>query len=274
MSLINRLAAFRPLNQIAHRAVNGLPFSLRRMLYNLIRDGIVHSPPFKGVHARFEDVEIKHPSAEAAETFARAGLSLKREDSAGLVVLRRSHSFLPLAVAMLAKRGQALRIIDFGGSGGIDYSFVKETVGAEVEYLIVEMPTICAAGRKLWPNEPQLSFSESLPTEGEFDIVYSWSAIQYVPDPLGLLVQFTRYKPRVVLILQSPFSRHAFVRAQVQGAVCLPHWVSSLPEAERVMGERGYRLAMRATNEIEMNVDNYDRDHRVSHMADLVFIRE
>jgi hypothetical protein len=53
----------------------------------------------------------------------------------------------------------------------------------------------------------------------------------------------------------------------------LPHWVVSLPEAERVMRENGYRLAMRATDDFTFNVDNYDAEHRVPHMANLLFVR-
>ena len=122
--------------------------------------------------------------------------------------------------------------------------------------------------------DPQITFAATLPSEGEFDIVYAWSAIHYVPDPLDLLVGFTRYRPQIILIVHSPFAPRAFVRAQVQGTVCLPHWVISLPEAERVMQEHGYRLAMRATDDFAYNVDNYDADHRVPHMANLLFVRD
>ena len=256
------------------RAIDWLPYSARTVVLTAIRDGIVKRPPFKGTYLRFEDVRANYPSDDAAESFAKAGLSFKREEAVGLVILRRSHSLLPLAVGMLAGSKQPLRILDFGGSGGIDYAMVKETVGAEVRYHIVDVPAICAAGRKLWPNEPQLSFAEELPSDEIFDIVYSWGAIHYVPNPLDLLVRFTRYKPQIILVVHSPFALRNFVRAQVQDSICLPHWVISLPDAERVMRANGYRLAMRATDDFSYNVDNYDRQHRVSHMANLLFTRD
>lgn len=273
MSIINQLASFGGANRLAKGVIARLPYSLRRIILSVIHNGIVQRPPFRGVYARFEDVEAKYPSEEAVESFARAGLSLKREEAANLVILRRSHSFLPLAVGMLENPGRPLRVLDFGGSGGIDYLTVKETTGAALSYKIVELPATCEVGRQLWANDPQITFAESLPAEGAFDIVHSWSAIHYVPDPLDLLARFTRYEPQIVLILQSPFAQRSFVRAQVQGQTCLPHWVISLPDAERVMEKHGYRLAMRATNEFSMNVDNYDREHRVPHMADLLFVR-
>lgn len=275
MTITARLAAIQPLKRIVSGALARLPYSVRMAVTSALRDGLVQRPPFRGVYARFDDVEgaYAYPSAAAAEAFAKAGLSFRREEAAGLVILRRSHWLLPLAVGMLSHAARPVRILDFGGSGGIDFAAVKQTVGAPLDYQIVEMPDICEVGRKLWPAEPEISFLERLPDQGEFDIVYSWSAIHYVPDPLDLLVRFTRYSPKAILIVHSPFSRRGFVRAQVRGATMLPHWVISLPEAERVMREHGYRLAMRATDEFTFNVDNYDAEHRVPHMANLLFVR-
>jgi putative methyltransferase (TIGR04325 family) len=243
VSITARLAAIRPLKRIVSSAIARLPYSLRTPVLSGIRRGLVQRPPFRGVYARFDDIKSSYayPSAAAAEAFARAGLSFEREPAAGLVILRRSHWLLPLAVGMLSAGTEPVRILDFGGSGGIDFAAVKETVGVRLDYRIVEMPAICAAGRKLWPDEPDISFLERLPDDGAFDIVYSWSAIHYVPDPLELLVRFTRYNPKAVLIVHSPFSKRAFVRGQVQGAAMLPHWVIGSPDAERVMRQHGYR---------------------------------
>jgi putative methyltransferase (TIGR04325 family) len=146
-----------------------------------------------------------------------------------------------------------------------------------VRYHVVDIPAMCEAGRKLWPNDPDITFGEDLPAEGErFDIVYAWGAIHYLPDPLALLRDFTRYEPKIVLFAGSPFADRAFVRAQGQptpGAVRYPQWVISLPEAQRVMAEAGYRLAFRATDDTTYDVDNFDAEHRVGHSAMLLFTR-
>ncbi len=268
----------QPLNRFVSDVVARLPYSLRNAVLYIIHAGLFQRPPFHGVYERFDEINstysAAYPTAEAAEAFVKAGLSLKREKAAGLVILRRGHWLLPTIVGLLAKRDGPLRILDFGGSGGVDFTALKQTTDARLQYDIVEMPEVCEAARKLWPKEADINFRETLPEGGQYDVVYSWSAIHYVSDPLDLLAKFTAYGPKAVLIVHSPFAQRAFVRAQVRGSATLPHWVISLPEAERVMRERGYRLAMRATDEFTFNVDNYDAEHRVPHMANLLFVRE
>jgi len=56
-------------------------------------------------------------------------LSVRRNEGTGLVVLRKTHALPPLAVGILEKQDRPFRILDFGGSGGIDYLGIKETVG-------------------------------------------------------------------------------------------------------------------------------------------------
>ena len=272
MSIINQIAATQPLKTFVTRVVESLPYAARVVLLDMIRNGIVRKPPFSGVYRRFDEVAANYPTDATRRAFAKAGLAIKHEEAADLAILRRSHSLLPAVVGMLAPFSKPVRILDFGGSGGIDYLNLKNTIAADVRYHIVDLPAICEAGRELWPSEPAISFSEALPGDEQFDVVYSWSAIHYVPDPLALLVRFTQYKPKAILIVHSPFANRSFVRAQSQGAFRFPQWVVSLPDTERAMREAGYRLIMRATDEFSYNVDNYQPAYRVPHMANLLFV--
>lgn len=272
MSIINRLAAIQPLKNFVTRVVESLPYSARNVLLDMIHNGIVRKPPFSGVYHGFDEVATNYPTDATRRAFAKAGLSIKHEEAADLAILRRSHSLLPAVVGMLAPFSEPVRILDFGGSGGIDYLNLKKTIAANVRYHIVDLPAICDAGRELWPNDLALSFSEALPDDEQFDLVYSWSAVHYVPDPLALLVRFTQYRPKAILIVHSPFARRGFVRAQSQGSFRFPQWVVSLPDAEQAMKKAGYRLVMRATDEFSYNVDNYEPAYRVAHMANLLFV--
>ena len=264
------------LNRAAKRAVDRLPYFPRKVVLDAIHNGVRNRPPFSGVYASFEDVtNIVYPAPETQFEFVKSGISsMKPDPASGLTILRRSHALLPLAVAMMSLPARPLRILDFGGSGGIDYVGVTKTTDADVRYHIVETAATCEAGRKLWANDPRISFSETMPPEQEqFDIVYAWSAVQYVSDPLALMASFARYNPRVILIVGSPFAPRAFVRSQEGPGSRYPHWVVSLPDAERVMRDAGYRLALRAVDETDFNVDNYAPEYRVGSSAILGFTR-
>jgi len=275
MSLVRSLARVPALNRAVKWSLDALPYAPRRFFNDLIRNGVRRPPPFSGVYSSFEDVpNVCYPADETRYEFARSGLTVRRDEASDLVILGRQHTLLPMAVGMARKPN--LRILDFGGSGGIDFVGVREaTSGSEIKYHVVETPATCAAGRSLWPDEPAISFSETMPDEAErFDIVYSWSSVQYVSNPIELLVSFTRYCPEAVLICASPFAKKAFVRMQGRGKIRYPQWVISLPDARRAMAEAGYELTFFSTDENEYNVDNFDSEHRVAHSAMLLFMRQ
>jgi putative methyltransferase (TIGR04325 family) len=186
---------------------------------------------------------------------------------------------LPLVTALLVAKRQTrepLRILDFGGAAGIDFgnliAAIRET--SNIRYHVVDLPKVCAVGRAKWQDDARISFCDTLPVSAHFDLVYGWSSIHYVADPLALLTQFTSYSPRAILIAGSPFTwGKAFVRAQVNQSIRFPQWVLSLDEVARRMDGCGYHLAYHVAGEDDYNVDNYPPAHRVPNSASLLFLR-
>ena len=237
---------------------------------------LLSRPHFRGVYASFD--QVPDTSLLDQQVLVRAAerneARLKRDGPTGLPLLGHSHSLLPLAVAMLATQ-KPMRILDFGGAAGADFRNLTSAISDHVklDYTVVDLPQVCAAGRRLWQDDVRISFREELPIDdAQFDLVYSSWAILYVREPLGLLAQLARYNARAILLINAPFTRRdAFVRVQTNYKV--PSWVLSLPDVERVMRERGYRLAFQVAGDVDHNVDNYPPDLRVSNMASLLFLK-
>jgi putative methyltransferase (TIGR04325 family) len=259
-----------------------LPWKLRKLVMFFVEHGFSSRPPFSGVYASFADVPgtikvAENDQAAGAQRNVARGPS--RDQATKLPRLRRARSLLPLAAAVLAGKrhtSEPFRILDFGGAAGIDFAnliaAIRDT--SNIRYYVVDFPKVCAVGRARWPNDPRISFHDTMPASAEFDLVYGWSSIQYVADPLQLLAQFTTYSPRAILIAGSPFtSGKAFVRAQVNQSVPFPQWVLSLADVERRMNECGYRLAYHVAGEDDYNVDNYPPAYRVPNSASLLFLR-
>ena len=270
------------MRKLAKGAVALLPWKLRKLVMFFVEHGLVSPPPFSGVYASFTDVPgtmkvAEEDQAAAAERGVARGPSL--DEATKLPLLGRARSLLPLVAALLAAKRQTnepLRILDFGGAAGIDFAnliaAIRET--SNIRYHVVDLPKVCAVGRAKWQDDPRISFCDTLPISAQFDLVYGWSSIQYVVDPLELLTQFTSYSPRAILIAGSPFtSGKAFVRAQVNQSVPFPQWVLSLGEVERRMSKCGYYLAYHVAGEDDYNVDNYPPTHRVANSASLLFLR-
>jgi putative methyltransferase (TIGR04325 family) len=169
-----------------------------------------------------------------------------------------------------------LNILDFGGAAGVDFANLLAAVDPSIDlrYLVVDFPKVCAVGRDHWRDDKRISFSETLPQTAQFDLVYSWSSIQYLPDPLSLLARFASYGPAAILLAGSPFtSGDAFVRAQVNQSVPFPQWVLSLPKVEQRLRECGYAMAFHVAGEDDYNVDNYPPRYRVPNSASLLFLK-
>jgi putative methyltransferase (TIGR04325 family) len=263
-------------------AVALLPWKLRKLVMFFVEHGLVSRPPFSGVYASFEDMPGTIKVAEddqAAGAQRNVARGPSRDEATKLPRLRRARSLLPLVAAVLAAKrptSKPLRILDFGGAAGIDFAnliaAIRDT--SNIRYYVVDFPKVCAVGRAKWRDDARISFHDAMPASSEFDLIYGWSSIHYVADPLQLLTQFTTYSPSAILIAGSPFtSGKAFVRAQVNQSAPFPHWVLSLDDVERRMSGCGYCLAYHVTGEDDYNVDNYPPAYRVPNSASLLFLR-
>jgi putative methyltransferase (TIGR04325 family) len=273
LNLTNRLARNPSLNRAAKATIARLPFFVQKIITEAVRGGIRKPTRFSGIYPTFESFPNPvHPPDSTRLEFGQNGLaSVKRDETTGLPILGSQHHLLPLLAAAI---GEKVRILDFGGSGGIDYLGLLRAARVEATYCVVETPALCAVGRKLWPDDERISFREDMPPASErFGIVYACSAIQYVADPIALMSQFAQYQPRVILVVYTPFAGHGFVRGQATAAGNLPSWVISLPETEAAMARVGYRLAFGIGEETLLNVKNFPDEYRVGNMTTLLFVR-
>jgi len=264
---------------VVKRLVALLPWKMRKLVLFFVEHGLISRPGFAGVHASFADVPGTMIEADQVAAAARGvARGPSRDEATNLPQLRRAHSLMPLVAAMLADgvRKEPLNVLDFGGAAGVDFANLLAAVdpSIDVRYLVVDFPKVCAVGRDHWRDDKRISFSDALPQAAQFDLVYSWSSIQYVPDPLALLAQFASYRPSAILLAGSPFtSGEAFVRAQVNQSVPFPQWVLSLPKVEQRMRECGYDMAFHVAGEDDYNVDNYPPRYRVPNSASLLFLK-
>ena len=269
---------------LQRRIVDSLPWGLRKLALRLISFVELHGfaalfvakPTFHGIYSSFSEVPgsidtIKEQLAQAAVD----NLAAQRLDSAtALPLLDQHRELLPMAVALLARKGETLRVLDFGGAAGVDFrNLLNAQPSIDVSYHIVDLPDVCEKARPLWSADSRISFHTALPERATFDLVYSWSAIQYVSEPLGLLRKFTEYGAHAVLIVGSPFtSGNAFVREQLNRSRPFPQWVLSLPEVADLLECCGYRLAFHAVHEHDYNVDGYAKEYRVPNSTSLLFL--
>ena len=109
------------------------------------------------------------------------------------------------------------KIIDFGGSFGEGYFFLKNFYSdQEIHYSVVEIPKIAA----LYSNEnnDKLFFHSSLKNALEkdnSDLIFSSSTLQYLKDPYLILDEFNNSKVKMISLTRNSFSQKTMYYSQV-----------------------------------------------------------
>ncbi|MFN3930142.1 MAG: methyltransferase, TIGR04325 family [Brevundimonas sp.] len=137
----------------------------------------------------------------------------------------------------VSKNSKTLRVLDFGGALGTSYHLVKERLPGNYAWAVVETPTFVKAGREFETNELRMfeSIQDATSWLGEIDLLYTSSAVQYMPDPLETIDQFLAVNPRCVALLRSAFSEREQIvvlqrsRLQDNGPGPLPVGVQDRP---------------------------------------------
>jgi putative methyltransferase (TIGR04325 family) len=251
-----------------------------RQRIRAFRHAVKLDRPFAGSYSSFWTVPAHsgYGSREWADNARKTALADRRErGELGLLRSKRpSKMALPLVTAMLAGPGHTFRVLDFGGGAGADASLLTTMPGLEFTYHVVDLPHVIAVGREIWADRTEVTFSSELPPpESRFDLVYAWSAVQYVSNPFALFDRFVNFDPAAILLVFHQVAAATFVTGQVNlGPQPVPQWVFGLDELRTHFSARGYRLALGASSNKQFTENAFDLDHRNAEMADLLFLKD
>lgn len=240
---------------------------------------------WEGIYRNFQDLPVKG-MGYSADLLTQESLSYTRktlEDSKILDSLPADTTgerfFLPLLVAMMSHSYDQVSILDFGGGLGIDYIHMKKAVLAEkldIQYHIVENPSVCKAGSLLFENDSHIHFYVSLPTDlMKVHIVYICSTLQYIADYTSLLKQLSQYEPEYFLFVKlSAGTIPTYATSQKNlGDNGIPYWFINLREIETIMLDNGYSLTYKTTLEREYDQSNFPEEYRLGRTCNLLFRR-
>jgi len=253
--------------------------SALRQRIRAFRHLVSRKRPFAGVYTSFWTVpEQAGYNWEKWVRHARNTALRARDEQFDLDLLRTKRASkiaLPLAAAMLAQPGRALRVLDFGGGAGADVRMLAAMPDLRFNYHVVDLAPVVEAGREVWADRPDVVFSSELPPAGSrFDLVYAWSAIHYLPDPFAVFSRFVDYDPAAILLVFHPIASSSFITGQVNlGPEPIPIWVLGLDAVRNHFAKRGYRLALGAWSSKQFTDDAFDVDRRDAGMADLLFLK-
>jgi putative methyltransferase (TIGR04325 family) len=130
---------------------------------------------------------------------APIGHAIPRED----VISHNMAMVFAYALALSARRTDALSILDWGGALGHYHALGRALVpDLELDYHCRELPAVCRQGREI---SPEVTFHENdTCLERSYDLVLASGAIQYVEDWTGLLTRLARAADSHLLITKVP----------------------------------------------------------------------
>jgi len=162
----------------------------------------------------------------------------------------------PLLSALLwsaARRGGALRVVDYGGSLGSAYFQHRRFLShlKELRWRVVEQPHFVAAGIKHLQDE-HLRFHTDLQDacrDDRPDVVLASSVLQYLPDPVRALDELASIHAQVLLLDRTCFDREmdrAVLRVQRVPAsiyeASYPCWFLDEAQIDHVACSHGYEV--------------------------------
>jgi putative methyltransferase (TIGR04325 family) len=261
------------LRQLAKRC---LPPSLVRWLRG--------RPPYvwDGIYARFEDIPeawSHYDDASRVHQMRTQAAELLRNIRAGQRVglWHEALGMLASTVAAAAA-GRGVRVLDFGGGVGTGFLHLLQSLprDAALQYAIVELEHMAAAGREVFRTEPRISFLDAIPDTGaRFDIVYLNGVLPYVDDYRALLTRLCGLQSTYILLARLAAGAFpTFVTRQLNfpGQV-LPYRFISFPELVALLHDNGYRLAFDGVGDTEYDQSNFPATHRVGRMRNALFAR-
>lgn len=213
-----------------------------------------------------------------ATSVARECLAALRSGKPIPTFHKQRSTLLPPVAAMMVEQDRPLRILDFGGGLGIGYMVLSESIidVGNVQYTIVEVPGICEEGRGLLP---EITYIDSLPEQGQFDLIHSASALQYIEDWRGVVRLLCSYRAKTIL-LSDVFAGDVpgFVTLQNYYGSRIPHWILNINELLEFLASLNYKLVMRTyvssrrlDVEDTLPMDNFPESHRLEQTQHLLF---
>ena len=232
------------------------------------------------VGSGFDGPTWRDRSIEAARDAAAQARSRQPLDYG----LRQRNAVLPTLAAVMLTEQERVAILDFGGGLGAGYfvlaKAMPETIG-RVDYAIVDVDSISAAGRELFGGERSLAFHSGLPDAASFDIVHAASVVQYVEDWRTLIGRLANYGARFLSLADIFIGEFkTYVTLQNYYASRIRHWFFNAGEFIEAVEGNGYRLILRSECDAKilgrygsLPMDNFPPALRLAHASNLVFCR-
>ena len=195
-----------------------------KRLMNKVRGGDRPTVSFHGKYSNFSEA-LKQTTSYNAQVITdkveERAKAFKKEDlgkDLG-VILSDYGALFSVLTKIHGEKGNSLKVVDFGGSGGYFYFQLKNFLGdrSSIGWTVVELAPVAEIGKKYYANN-ELSFEtdfDKAVDERKPDVLLISGTIQYLNEPFAFLDKAISKGIEYIVIDRSPFTQHpAYVQVQ------------------------------------------------------------
>ncbi len=229
---------------------------------------------WKGVYKNFSDVP-KYGNGFEGDSWVNSVRRLFRDPLPDVTLDKDSYP-LALVASIIKNKDKAVKIIDFGGSAGITYLALKNILPAgSIEYCVLEKQRICEIGAEFFHQDKQIYFSDVLPNNKRFDIVYLCSSLQYIENYRGFIKNLAEYKPEYFVFSRISAGRiPTYATAQINiKETSIPYWFINIEEITEILKATGYSLIFNAKTDWRYDQGNFPSQLRLKNARNLIFTK-
>ncbi|MBS0226290.1 MAG: methyltransferase, TIGR04325 family [Proteobacteria bacterium] len=232
-----------------------LPPALRAALNNAIGASITYHGPFPSWDAACRSTTGYDEDAILQRIVASTQKVLSGEaryEQDGVVFPTpppASHALTGLLLAASHNHGN-LSVLDFGGALGSHYLRWRPMLDSlpNVQWAIVEQPAFVAEGKRLFMDNPALTFHERISTVPmQPNAILASSVLQYLPDPYMVLRELIALRAETIVLDRLPYGIQDAAIAQFVptklGKASYPLWVLSRSKIHGLLND-AYALAI------------------------------
>lgn len=172
-------------------------------------------------------------------------------------------------LSQLVAANQCRTLVDFGGHHGLSYYAYSRYLDFPegLRWVVSDVPAVVARGRMLAATEDKaqkLSFVDALSQAPAADVFFANGSLQYLQEPLVVLLQqMATMPPHVILNMLPVHAVQDYFTVQEIGTAFCPYHIRSEPQLLADMQGAGYECVDKWENPTKRCIIGFDPAHSV-----------
>ena len=206
-----------------------------------------HIAACRGVYASCEEATAAAPKGRPFG-YSQEGIA-DHTNPARLTARRNVGEFeasdYPVLVWLARAFQSGSSVFDLGGNVGLEYYAYRRFLRypSSLRWVVCDLPELCRAGRQLAKERAvtNLEFTDEFAAAEGFDILLSCGTLQYLPQPLSIMLGSLKHKPHHVIVQRTPlYDGPTYYTVQNLGYAFSPYRIQNRLELLESMTALGY----------------------------------